>query len=185
MTQWAANGFHVDHGLHHPLREGGLIVGHRALIARERPDGTHDVHYSQWGGADLSLANELSSGTWPARGVATEPLATGVAWTDLVETHLDPLLHEALYVVEASGDVRAYRSRWLGVDGEGPDGLLVGVRWTDSCDDVRVRAWLQGARAVAGRAIGGSDVADPASAATLVERCLREWAADREVIRVP
>lgn len=160
-------------------------MGHRALVARERPDGRHDVHYSQWAGADLSLAHELANGAWPPPGVATEPLATGVAWTDLIETHLDALLHEALYVVAATGDVRAYRTRWLGEGEGGPDGLLVGVRWADLCDDVRVRAWFQGARCVADRAVRGPDGADPASAATLVERCLREWADDREVIRVP
>lgn len=166
-------------------------MGHRALIARERPDGRHDVHHSQWAGADLSLAHELANGPWPPAGVATEPLATAVAWTDLLERHLDALLHEALYVLAATGDVRAFRTGWLGDGGEGPEGLLVGVRWGDVCDDVRVRAWFQGARTVADRVVRvgdgyeAGDGTDPATVATLVEHCLREWADDREVIRVP
>lgn len=159
-------------------------MGHRALVARQRPDGRHDLHHSQWAGTDLSLAHELANGAWPPTGVAAEPLATDVPWTGLLSTHLDPLLHEALYVVAANGDVRAYRTGWLDGGGEGSDGVLVGVRWADHCDDVRVRSWFRGARAVAQRAVRAADVTGPA-AATLVERSLREWATDREVIRVP
>lgn len=163
-------------------------MGHRALIAQERADGRHAVHYSQWGGTDLSLAHELANGRWPPRGVSPEPRATGVAWTDLLASHLDALLHEALYVLETNGEVRAYRVCWLGpgIGGaDAPGGLLVGVRWADHCDDVRVRAWFRGASAVAERTARDGDVADTALSATLVERCLREWATDREVIRVP
>jgi len=163
--------------------DGGALMGHRALVARERPDGRHDLHYSQWGGADCSLAGALAGGAWPPEGVTAAPLATGVAWVDVLGEHLDPLVHEALYV-EADGAVTAYRSLWLGADPADPAGLLVAVRWADPCDDERVRAWFAGARSVAGAA-RERDALDAATAATVVERCLREWAGDREVVRVP
>lgn len=190
MTEGATSTPYVEDGTDSVPPEERLTVGHRALIARERADGRYEIHRSQWAGADLSLAHELANGTWPPPGTETDPVATGVPWTDLLANRLDALLHEALYVVGADGAVRAYRTCWLGhasdgPGGDGPQGLLVGVRWADHCDDVRVRAWFRGASAVTERAVRDGDVADPATAPTLVERCLREWAADREVVRVP
>jgi len=159
-------------------------MGHRALVARERADGRHDLHRSQWGGLDCSLASALASGSWPPDGVAETPAATGVDWAALLGEHLDPLVHEALFVVPERGPVTAYRPLWLGADPADPEGLLVAVRWADPCDDARVLAWFEGARAVA-RAAGERGSLAPAEAATLLERRLREWAGDREVVRLP
>lgn len=158
-------------------------MGHRALVARERADGRHDVHRSQWGGAGLSLAGRLADGGWPPEGVAG-PVATGVTWTALLGSHLDPLLHEALFVVADGGRVRAYRPLWLGADPADPEGLLVGVRWVDPTDDARVLSWFAGARAVA-RAACERGALGRADAATLLDHRLRAWAGDREVVRLP
>lgn len=162
---------------------GGAVMGHRALVARERPDGRHDVHHSQWGGADCSLARALATGSWPPDGVDPEPRASGVAWTALLAEHVDPVCHEAVFVRAADG-VRAYRTFALGDAPTDPEGLLVGVRWAEPCDDARVRAWTAGARAVA-RAAGERGELTPPAAATVVERCLRDWAGDRAVLRLP
>jgi hypothetical protein len=159
-------------------------MGHRALVARERADGTHDVHRSQWGGADLSLARALDRGGWPPPSVSPDPLATGVDWPDVLGVHLDPLLHEALYVAARGAPVRAYRPLWLGADPADPAGLLAAVDWADPCDDARVLAWFEGARTVA-RAACERGLLAPGSAATLLEARLRSWRGDREVVRLP
>lgn len=151
-------------------------MGHRALVARERADGRFDGYRSQWAGADLSLARTLAWKGWPPPGPALVPAATAADWQDLLAAHLDPLVHEALFVVPHDGPVRAYRPVWLGADHADPDGLLVGVDWAAPCDDARLLAWVDGARAVARE----TDVGP-----TTVERCLREWRGDREVVRMP
>lgn len=151
-------------------------MGHRALVARERADGRYDVHRSQWAGADLSLARTLTSEGWPPTGPTLVPVATAVPWTDLLADHLDPLVHEALFVAPRDGPVRAYRPVWLGADHADPDGLLAGVDPATPCDDARLLAWVDGARAVAREGAVGPPT---------VERCLREWRGDREVVRVP
>lgn len=158
-------------------------MGHRALVAYARGDGRYDLHYSQWGGADLTLAGRLSAPA--ADPVADEPVAAGVDFVAVVADHLDPLVHEALYVLDEQP--RAYRTLWLGDDATpdgGAAGLLVEVAWADPCDDARVRAWGRGARAVAGACRERGLLSAP-EAATLVERCLRAWAGDRAVVRPP
>ncbi|MBB6090895.1 hypothetical protein PNP85_04745 [Halobacterium salinarum] len=36
-------------------------MGHRALIAYERIDGQHTLHYSHWGAANLKLKHQISA----------------------------------------------------------------------------------------------------------------------------
>jgi hypothetical protein len=38
-------------------------MGHRALVAYERPDGTYNLHYSHWGACHLRLTNEITADT--------------------------------------------------------------------------------------------------------------------------
>lgn len=159
-------------------------MGHRALVVRERADGRHDVHRSQWGGADLSLARELDRDGWPPPAADRDPVATGVAWTDLLGEHLDPLTHEALFVARRQAPAAAYRPLWLGADPADPSGLLAAVDWADPCDDARVLAWFAGARAVA-RAACERELLAPAGAAAIVEAGLRDYRGDREVVRLP
>ena len=165
-----------------------MIVGHRALVAYGHEDGTYDVYYSHWGGADLAVAGQLAD---PATDpVADEPLAERVEFAAVVGRHLDPLVHEALFVLDDEPQV--YRTLWFGFGGgvDTPasptptDGLLVGVDWTDPCDDACVRAWFAGARAVAAHC-HEQEGFSRSTAATVVERALRAWADDREVIRPP
>jgi len=38
-------------------------MGHRALVAYERPDETYNLHYSHWGGCNLRLKHDLTKRT--------------------------------------------------------------------------------------------------------------------------
>ncbi|ELZ32433.1 hypothetical protein C474_06407 [Halogeometricum pallidum JCM 14848] len=38
-------------------------MGHRALIAYERIDGTYTLHYSHWGAANLKLKHRITAET--------------------------------------------------------------------------------------------------------------------------
>lgn len=38
-------------------------MGHRALIAYERPDSTYNVHYSHWGAIHLRLKRAITEET--------------------------------------------------------------------------------------------------------------------------
>jgi hypothetical protein len=155
-------------------------LGHRALVAYGRHAGRYDLHYAHWGGADLSLAGRLADPETDP--VTPDPLAVEVPFAVVVSTHVDPLVHEAVYVVDAD-EVRAYRSLWLGpldVDG----GLLAAVDWAAPCDDDRVRSWFRGARSLAAAGRRGGHLT-PEAAATLLERRLRDWRGDREVLRCP
>ncbi|HKL28925.1 MAG TPA: DUF6735 family protein [Natrialbaceae archaeon] len=133
------------------LRLGGLEaavihVGHRALVAVERHDGTYDLRYSHWGALDgPRLAGDgpdrvATGGTepWPRDlleriGVAgtdicgrvrapervavdPEPLAVGVTLGELVDEYLDVLVHEAVVVVPWSGPVRPFLPLSLEID---------------------------------------------------------------------
>lgn len=155
-------------------------MGHRALVAYGREDGRYDLYYAHWGGADLSLARRLTAPETDS--VAPDPVAVGVAFPGVVREHVDPLVHEALYVVD-SAEVRTYRGLWLGpvgVDG----GLLVAVDWAAPCDDARVRSWFRGARALAAGCRERGHLRAEA-AATLLEERLRDWGGDRDVLRCP
>lgn len=84
-------------------------MGHRALVAYGREDGSFDVYYSHWGGADLAVAGRL--GGPAADPVAEEPLAERADFATVVGRHLDPLVHEALFVLD--DEPRVYRTLWL------------------------------------------------------------------------
>lgn len=168
-------------------------MGHRALVAYARPDGRYDCYYAHWGGVDLGLAERLVD---PERDpVAPEPLATARPFAAVVDGVLDPLVHEALYVVDREGvvgsrsgpdrerPVTAYRALWLGPIGA-DGGLLVAVDPGVPCDDARVQSWFRGARSIAA-ACRERESLGATEAATLLEAHLRDWAGDREVLRCP
>lgn len=124
---------------------GGSVMGHRALLARERESGRYDVYYSHWGGADPSLARDLDAEPWTHPQVDPDPLATDVAWADLLAAHLDPLCHELLVVLPASGPPEAFRPFDPGpLDAPA---VLVAVDPADPRDDPHVLGWGRGARA--------------------------------------
>jgi len=147
-------------------------MGHRTLVAYDR-DG-YDLHYAHWGVAPESLTPETPFGGPPEDGWAREasddllspsggrlygdretavdpdPLATGLSFAALGE-HLDPIEHEALYVVDGAFSVRTYLVFALDgrpAGGYGPAVALVG--YDGPGDAAYLRGWLAGARAVRG-----------------------------------
>ncbi len=148
-------------------------MGHRTLVAYDR-DG-YDLHYAHWGVDPETLAPETPFGDrpddrWardraeglldstggymceaPDTAVETDPIATGLCFVELGE-YVDPIEHEALYVVDSDFSVRTYLV--FGLDGYnvgregGPAVALVG--YDGESDAAYLRGWLAGARAVRG-----------------------------------
>ncbi|WP_408958053.1 DUF6735 family protein [Natrinema sp. 74] len=120
-------------------------MGHRALVAYRRPNGRYDLRYSHWGGEDLSLAAEITATTPLADGaVEGELLADSVARDRILTDHLDPCVHEALYLVAPAANYRVdpYRVCWLEWGtGQNPGrGTIVAV---DPAADSAVRRWVR------------------------------------------
>jgi hypothetical protein len=150
-------------------------MGHRTLVAYDR-DG-YDLHYAHWGVDPETLTPETPfggrpDGEWareraeeliePAGGrvsdprettVEADPIATGLSFVDL-EAYVDPVEHEALYVVGEDFSVRTYLV-W-GLDGRdlgrtgAPAVALALVGYDGERDAAYLRGWLAGARAVRG-----------------------------------
>jgi len=173
-----------------------ISMGHRALVAYERPDETYNLHYSHWGAMELRLKHAIDAKTpfggssvndsWvntvygrlqaatqphlpevdgeqrPELDVDPEPWAVGITLDEVLSEHLDYLGHEALFVVDRTFDVTAYRTLWLGFEhaaetvSDSPTighGLLSTVRWYDGepVGDGYVRGWFDGAKAILAR----------------------------------
>ena len=148
-------------------------MGHRTLVAYER-DG-YDLHYAHWGVDPGALTPDTPFGGPPNDGwaneragelltpaggrleddrgtaVDTDPIATGLSFVEL-GAHVDPIEHEALYVVDGAFSVRTYLI--FGLDGrpfghtDGPVVALVG--YDGEADAAYLRGWLAGGRAVRG-----------------------------------
>jgi hypothetical protein len=148
-------------------------MGHRTLVAYDR-DG-YDLHYAHWRVDPAALTSETPFGgrsddAWareradellepaggrlsepPGTAVETDPIATELSFVDL-EAYVDPIEHEALYVVDDDFSVRTYLV--FGIDGyavgraDSPAVALVG--YDGEADAAYLRGWLAGARAVRG-----------------------------------
>ncbi len=148
-------------------------MGHRTLVAYDR--GGYDLHYAHWGVDPDAIGPETPFGGPPNDGwartrseelltpeggripeegttaVDADPIATGLSFVDL-EAYVDPIEHEALYVVGAEFSVRTYLVFGLGGRsfgrGDGPVVALVG--YDGEADAAYLRGWLAGGRAVRG-----------------------------------
>ncbi|MFQ3318135.1 MAG: hypothetical protein ACI8UR_000647 [Natronomonas sp.] len=142
-------------------------MGHRTLVAYDR-DG-YDVHYAHWGiDRDAITADNPFGGPpdneWarnratelldPAGGELTadrktavnpDPIATNCSFADVC-AHLDPLEHEALYVVGPEFSIRAFLVFAIEAGGTRPAVALVG--YDGAADAAYLRGWLAGARSV-------------------------------------
>lgn len=167
-------------------------MGHRVLVAYDR-DG-YDLHYAHWGLTPDDITPETPFGgppddEWAAdratdlldpqggrlttdhdRAVDPDPIATGRAFAEVCE-RIDPLEHEALFVVDPDFAVRTYLVVPIERDNGRPTGALVG--YDGRQDAAYLRGWLAGARAV--RDTSGLD--GPA-----VARALRWLDADRGTV---
>lgn len=167
-------------------------MGHRVLVAYDR-DG-YDLHYAHWGPDPDDLTPETPFGgppddEWAAdraadlldpqggrlaedhdRAVDPDPIATGLSFAEVCD-RIDPLEHEALFVVAPDFSVRTYLVFPVGAGGGRPTGALVG--YDSQRDAAYLRGWLAGARAV--RDTSGLDE-------TAVPRALRWLDADRGTV---
>ena len=158
-------------------------MGHRTLVAYDR-DG-YDLHYAHWGVDPAAITPETPFGGPPEAGWAREraadlldpaggrlagdertavdpdPLATDLSFGEVC-ARVDPLEHEALYVVMSGFSVRRYLVFALRRAGGRRRGALVAHE--DETDAAYLRGWLAGARIV-------RDLAAPDSEA--VVRALR------------
>ncbi|WP_137288595.1 DUF6735 family protein [Natronorubrum halophilum] len=121
-------------------------MGHRALVAYRRPDQRYDLRYSHWGGEDVSFADRISAETPLADGAIDANLLAGpITRERILGEHLDPCIHEVLYLVEPGADYRvsAYRVCWLewGDGRDGGRGAIIAVDSTAA--DRTVRTWFR------------------------------------------
>ena len=147
-------------------------MGHRTLVAYDR--NGYDLHYAHWGVDPESLTSETPFGGVPNDGwartqadelctaeggriteshetaVESDPIATGLSFVEIGD-HIDPIEHEALFVVDGDFSVRTYvvfglDSRFGRTDGP----AIAAIGYSDGSDATYLRGWLAGARAVRG-----------------------------------
>lgn len=144
-------------------------MGHRTLLAYERDDG-YDVRYAHWGvdPDDLTAATPLGGridDSWardrtvdlleeskggrlfedetPGTVVDPAPIDRADSFEDVCAL-LDPIEHEALYVVASDWTVRTYLV--FAIERPTPTGALIG--YEDEHDAAYLRGWIAGVRTV-------------------------------------
>ncbi|ELY93806.1 hypothetical protein C483_03984 [Natrialba hulunbeirensis JCM 10989] len=152
-------------------------MGHRALVGYRRPDGLYDLRYSHWGGADRSLVAELTADTPLADGaVSASLLADSIARDRILTDHLDPCVHEMLFLVEPSAgyEVTPYHVCWLEWgDGHGDGrGALIGTDQTDES----VRTWFRAIKTTLSDVIEMGVLSQRAAQSYLEARVCEEYA---------
>nr|WP_255665765.1 DUF6735 family protein [Haladaptatus sp. DYF46] len=168
-------------------------VGHRALVAYERPDGRYDRHYAHWGATDLALRHEIAAETPFADGngkrnpnrwtpaIDPTPRERALSFEDAAT--FDYRAYEAFYVVSLAWDVTAFLPLWFGTTDDEPHaGVLVEV---DSENDAeRARRWFRATRAVV-RDMVCREALDEPEVHDYLDARVSEWTGSRrEVISV-
>jgi hypothetical protein len=171
-----------------PLR---ATVGHRALVAYERPDGRYDRHYAHWGATDLTLRHGITAGTpFAAKREARNP----DRWTPKIDptpreralsfedaATFDYRTYEAFYVVSLAWVVTPFLSLWFGIstDDDPHVGVLVAV--DSERDAERARRWFRATRAVV-RDMVRREALDEATAYDYLGARVGEWAGSRREV---
>lgn len=137
-------------------------MSHRALVAVARDDGTFDVYVTPDGAADRTLEGlvDAEAGLPPAF-VEGPPTGSAQSVTDLLATHLDPVVHEALVVVGPDGRVTPHAVLPVAVataDGlsrSEPTGMVLSLVGRDGSvlRPGYVRGWYQGTGELLGEAV--------------------------------
>lgn len=169
-------------------------VGHRALVAYERPDGRYDRHYAHWGATDLTLRHEITAETPFA---AKREERTPASWTPAIDptpreralsfedaATFDYRTYEAFYVVSLAWVVTAFLPLWFGTstDDDPHAGVLLAVN--SERDSERVRRWFRATRVVV-RDMVRREALDGAAAHDYLDARVGEWTGSRrEVISV-
>ena len=169
-------------------------MGHRALVAYRHAGDRHDLHRSQWGGADFALLEHLSAATPYALdtpyAVDPEPVATAVSIPEIVDHHLDFLRHEAFYRVDRDCEPTAFHVCWFGLELDAESvarsetvghGALVEV--VPGTADY-VRGWFRGTKAVVGDLVDRGTLTRREATDLLAAR-IEAWSGDREVVDPP
>ncbi len=168
-------------------------MGHRALVAYERPDGRYDRQYAQWGATDLTLRYRITAETPFAGGIGKDG-RDGTRWTPAIDptsqataltfedvVRFDYQIFEAFFVVSLSWTVTAYLPLWFGttIDAESDTGALVEVH--TEADAKRVRRWFRATRAVV-RDMVEKGVLDADDAIDYLASRVTEWAGHRREV---
>ena len=182
-------------------------MGHRALVAYERPGDGYTVRYSHWGARGYRLLESVTAST-PLGGrngdggdesdasdgndeptVRPEPLGVAIDLDDVARSFVDPLLHEGVFVVSDAFCTRAFEplAFWGDSSTTVHGGALVELRRDrDPCADAReLRAWRRGATAMlAVDGVAGMDESPRERHERLVE-ALRAEPNDRALYPIP
>ncbi|QLG48278.1 DUF6735 family protein [Natrinema halophilum] len=151
-------------------------MGHRALVAYQRPDRLYDLRYSHWGGEELSFAAEITASTPLAEGAIDSDVLTNSITCDRILTdYLDPRIHEALYLVTPTADYAtdAFRVCWLewGLGRDSGRGVIVE---TEPAEDRALRVWFRATKTALADAIEMGVLSRRAARAYLEARICEE-----------
>ncbi|AXR77564.1 hypothetical protein AArcMg_2503 [Natrarchaeobaculum sulfurireducens] len=127
-------------------------MGHRALVAYQRPDRLYDLRYSHWGGEDLSLIDAIGPASPLANGAVDAGLfADSVARDRILSDFLDPCIYEALYLVSPDSGyaVDAFRVCWLEW-GDGRDEGRGAILESRPEDDRAIKTWFRATKTTIG-----------------------------------
>ena len=167
-------------------------MSHRALVAVERGDGNWEAFRARDAGADERLERlGWSDGEPPAGLTGGAPVAVAPSLEALLAEHLDPLVHEALVLVEADGGAEPYVVLpSLLATAEGllefePRGVALGLVGPggQTLSPAYVRGWFHGATDVLGEAVD-ADLLSPEEAIGWVEGGIRRLAGDQHPLLV-
>ncbi|MDG5821773.1 DUF6735 family protein [Natronococcus sp. A-GB7] len=150
-------------------------MGHRALVAYERPDRLYDLRYSHWGGARLDLGDRIDEERPLANGTVEEsPIAEAVTGERVLPDFLDPCRYEALYLVRKGG-ADGYRVAWLEWDERrgGDHGAIVELEPGE--DDREFRLWFRATKTVLGDIIEMGQFPRHAARTYLEARVVEEY----------
>lgn len=176
----------------------GVVVGHRALVAYERPGGRYTVRYSHWGARGYRLLESVTAATPLGRTdpdsddgppVRPEPLGVAADLGDVASGFVDPLLHEAVFVASDDFCTRAFEP--LAFWGDGPTtvhgGALTELRRdrAPDADAAELRAWRRGAAAMLASDGEIRQSLDRGEYHDRLMDALRDEADDRELYAIP
>lgn len=187
-------------------------MGHRALVAYGRADGTYSLHHSQWGALGFALLDDIgpehpfgADGDWEVAAhdavvggegpdvpggndppVDPEPRGT-VTSLDALPERFDFLEYEALFVVSRTGDVGAFQPCWFGraLDDAEPvgDGAIVSLRrGTDPVADAARVSAWYRGVADTVRVLSELGKLEPEEARDHLRTRIREWAAEGRTV---
>lgn len=169
-------------------------MAHRALVAVTRDDGGYAVSLAPDGAADWLLEPLLCpDASVPTELLGGRPVGAADSLGDVLATHLDPGVHEALVLIDAGGRPTPYAvvPYVLGtaaglLEGE-PAGAVVGLLGSDggTLPPAYVRGFRHGAADVLAEAVDAG-LLRPGDAFAWLDAAVRRLTADgHPVVAVP